>query len=439
MIPPNTPCATFAVAAEQALRRVRYRHPQRPRHRRPSRRPARQEGTSRRPSTCSACSCSSSPAPAPPTSTWSPRATYRSASASTASWSTSSRLPNEIGIKLTPWSRSSATSTSRRRTSCRKATSPPACPGRRIDYRVSFAPRLRPEARRPRARHRHLPRPRPRPQPPGLDATRKWQTAIEQDQGMVLVCGPTGSGKTTTLYSLIRSSDTARQKLRHHRRPRRNPDRRRHADPRRRGRRQDLLRPAPLASCARTPTSSWSAKSATPKPPASPCRPPSPATWSSPPSTRTSTVGTIFRLLDLGVEPYLIAQGLHLVLAQRLVRQLCPYCKKARVKPTPEQLAKLPNAGQGITKIYNRWAARAACPPATPAAAPSSNSSAPPKSSATSSSAPPPWATSTRPSPTPSSKNSSDRLPARRRRRRLVRRNRQGRRASRNRRGFRLS
>jgi type II secretory ATPase GspE/PulE/Tfp pilus assembly ATPase PilB-like protein len=65
----------------------------------------------------------------------------------------------------------------------------------------------------------------------------------------------------------------------------------------------------------------------------------------------TSTVGTVFRLLDLGVEPYLVAQGLHLVLAQRLVRQLCPYCKKA-VRPTPDQLARMPDEGRGVTKIY---------------------------------------------------------------------------------------
>jgi len=65
----------------------------------------------------------------------------------------------------------------------------------------------------------------------------------------------------------------------------------------------------------------------------------------------TSTVGTVFRLLDLGVEPFLVAQGLHLVLAQRLVRQLCPYCKKA-IKPTPEQMLKLPDAGKGVSKIY---------------------------------------------------------------------------------------
>lgn len=55
------------------------------------------------------------------------------------------------------------------------------------------------------------------------------------------------------------------------------------------------------------------------------------------------TIGTIFRLLDLGVEPYLVAQGLHIVLAQRLVRKLCQYCKKA-VTPTPQQLAVLADA-----------------------------------------------------------------------------------------------
>jgi type IV pilus assembly protein PilB len=65
----------------------------------------------------------------------------------------------------------------------------------------------------------------------------------------------------------------------------------------------------------------------------------------------TGTIGTIFRLLDLGVEPYLIAQGLHLVLAQRLVRQLCPYCKKP-TRPTAEQAARLPDGGKGINKIY---------------------------------------------------------------------------------------
>ena len=36
------------------------------------------------------------------------------------------------------------------------------------------------------------------------------------------------------------------------------------------------------------------------------------------------------RLLDMGVEPYLVASSVEAVLAQRLVRRICPDCKTAR-------------------------------------------------------------------------------------------------------------
>jgi type IV pilus assembly protein PilB len=39
--------------------------------------------------------------------------------------------------------------------------------------------------------------------------------------------------------------------------------------------------------------------------------------------------GAVTRLLDMGMEPYLIASSLEAVLAQRLVRTLCPHCKKS--------------------------------------------------------------------------------------------------------------
>jgi len=37
--------------------------------------------------------------------------------------------------------------------------------------------------------------------------------------------------------------------------------------------------------------------------------------------------GALTRLVDMGVEPYLVASSLEAVLAQRLVRVLCPHCK----------------------------------------------------------------------------------------------------------------
>ncbi len=45
----------------------------------------------------------------------------------------------------------------------------------------------------------------------------------------------------------------------------------------------------------------------------------------------------INRLLDIGIESYMLAPSLLMVVAQRLVRKLCPDCKEA-YEPTPEQL-----------------------------------------------------------------------------------------------------
>ena len=44
--------------------------------------------------------------------------------------------------------------------------------------------------------------------------------------------------------------------------------------------------------------------------------------------------GAITRLVDMGVEPYLVASSLEAVLAQRLVRLLCPHCKAPDDSPT---------------------------------------------------------------------------------------------------------
>jgi general secretion pathway protein E len=41
----------------------------------------------------------------------------------------------------------------------------------------------------------------------------------------------------------------------------------------------------------------------------------------------SDTVETMVRLVDLGVEPWIVANGLSAVLAQRLVRVVCPHCK----------------------------------------------------------------------------------------------------------------
>lgn len=51
-------------------------------------------------------------------------------------------------------------------------------------------------------------------------------------------------------------------------------------------------------------------------------------------------VGTIERLEDIGVEPYLIATALRAVISQRLVRRICPKCKK-NYEATDEEVRRL--------------------------------------------------------------------------------------------------
>jgi len=67
----------------------------------------------------------------------------------------------------------------------------------------------------------------------------------------------------------------------------------------------------------------------------------------------------VLRLLDMGVEPYLLAACLRSALAQRLVRQLCPECRKETVL-TEEAVAPLGAAGTGLVG-KKAWEA-AGCP-----------------------------------------------------------------------------
>ncbi|MBI3805073.1 MAG: type II secretion system ATPase GspE [Nitrospirae bacterium] len=52
------------------------------------------------------------------------------------------------------------------------------------------------------------------------------------------------------------------------------------------------------------------------------------------------SAGAITRLLDMGIEPFLVSSSVVAIVAQRLVRQICPECRIS-YRPTPEELAKL--------------------------------------------------------------------------------------------------
>jgi general secretion pathway protein E len=65
------------------------------------------------------------------------------------------------------------------------------------------------------------------------------------------------------------------------------------------------------------------------------------------------TVTALFRLLDLGVEPFMIASALSGVLGQRLVRLLCEACKEP-YKPKPEFLKKANLPVEKVDVFYRR-------------------------------------------------------------------------------------
>ncbi len=64
-----------------------------------------------------------------------------------------------------------------------------------------------------------------------------------------------------------------------------------------------------------------------------------------------SAAGTLTRLMDMGVESYLLADSMVGVIAQRLVRRLCPACKK-QVEATEEEKAILEITGDEPVQLY---------------------------------------------------------------------------------------
>ncbi len=82
-----------------------------------------------------------------------------------------------------------------------------------------------------------------------------------------------------------------------------------------------------------------------------------------------SASGAIPRLIDLGIRPTLIAPSVNCVIAQRLVRKLCPYCKEEYVpaKETLESMSRFlsiisPKAGVEIPKNINTLFRAKGCP-----------------------------------------------------------------------------
>jgi len=225
-----------------------------------------------------------------------------------------------------------------------------AVPGRRVDYRVSFTPsmhgqklviRVLDTANVPTRLHEL-----------GMVGWmyEKVQTITTRDAGMIVACGPTGSGKTTTLYSCLREIDTSLRNV------------------------VTIEDPVEysLEGCTQIPidakqgnTFGEMLRSVLRQDPdviyVGEIRDPETAKTAMQAAMTghlvfttvhaKDSIGSIFRMLDLGVEAYLVANSVNLIIAQRLVRILCDTCKKP-TRPTPEAQRRMGRQVDGMNTVY---------------------------------------------------------------------------------------
>lgn len=165
----------------------------------------------------------------------------------------------------------------------------------------------------------------------------RLQVLCRRPNGMILITGPTGSGKTTTLYSLIQNLDSSasniitiedpveydlpgvnqiqvntqagmtferglRSTLRH------DPDVILVGEIRDRETAEIAIRAAITGHLVLSTLHT------------------------------TDALSAVIRLADMGIEPYLIAAALSAVCAQRLIRKLCPLCKISRSLSSGEEM-----------------------------------------------------------------------------------------------------
>ena len=160
------------------------------------------------------------------------------------------------------------------------------------------------------------------------------ETSILRPHGIVLVCGPTGSGKTTTLYAVLSKLNTTRVNIASLEDP---------VEYEIPGVNQVQINPAvglTFASGLRAflrqdpniilvgeirdkETTDLAVQAALT----------GHLVFSTLHTSRAA--GAIPRLIDLGAESFLLASTVHAIVGQRIVRRICPHCKESYAPPAP--------------------------------------------------------------------------------------------------------
>ena len=173
----------------------------------------------------------------------------------------------------------------------------------------------------------------------GAVALERMQRAMHQPYGMILVTGPTGAGKSTTLYSVLSAlnspdvnistvEDPVEYRMAGVNQTQVNPQ----AGMTFANGLRALLRQDPniimVGEVRDGETANLSVQAA--------------LTGHLVLSTlhTNNAATTLPRLLDMGTEPFLIASTVRVVVAQRLVRRLCKVCRQS-YQPDPEELQKI--------------------------------------------------------------------------------------------------
>ena len=65
-----------------------------------------------------------------------------------------------------------------------------------------------------------------------------------------------------------------------------------------------------------------------------------------------TTVGAITRLRDIGIEPFLLSSSVNGVLAQRLIRTLCPHCKQLHTSTAEEKAILATHEAESIYQAH---------------------------------------------------------------------------------------
>jgi type II secretory ATPase GspE/PulE/Tfp pilus assembly ATPase PilB-like protein/DNA-binding NarL/FixJ family response regulator len=178
-----------------------------------------------------------------------------------------------------------------------------------------------------------------------LESLPKFANILEAPYGMILISGPTGAGKTTTLYSAVNSLDLTGKNIVTIEDP--VEYRFERINQAQVNTRAGLTFASGLRSIVRldpdvilvgeirdAETAEIAIQSA--------------LTGHLVLSSvhANDAIGVVFRLLDLGVKPFLIASALIGVVAQRMVRKICPNCAQIVDVPSTEQLVYSKETGE---------------------------------------------------------------------------------------------